>query len=289
MLFADNYYSTVVNAQALFEQRGLRVVMTKSLRERKTGKAEELDATAFPFGKPPNTVATSLPQGWLLQAETTLDTLRGSVRVVATLWKDSKLIGFIATALLGNTPDLHVDRRQSGGGVEVVRAFEAAVAYADHYGAVHRVDHGAQVFPIDFRQVVMWYKRPGLFVVDVTVNNIWGLVQIHAEDGGGLGDIVCYCQEQTEEGKSWRAKVGKEATHKCFAGRKGISGREKFQFDLGTDLIALAAEMRDREIAEGAARRDLEEGARGAASAQLLQSPRGRQTARYTAGRSLQH
>ena len=260
---ADNNYSSVANARALFEERGIRIVMTKTLRERKAGKEKDLDVLSFPFSKPPKSVADALPRGWQLQARATLDTDRGPLPVVGTLWRDTKLIGFLATTLLGNTPDLHVDRRLSGCGSVAVRASEAAVWYQGRYGAVDRVDRGVQDFPLDFRQVSAWYKRPALFALDVVVVNIWELVQIHALENGGLGEKVCYCEGQTEEGKSWRGKKGKEASHDCFVGRKGLSGREKFQLGLGMDIISLAAEWRESEIADGATDTRRKSGPRG--------------------------
>jgi hypothetical protein len=111
------------------------------------------------------------------------------------------------------------------------------------------VDRGSQTYPIDFQQKAHWYRRPFLWSLDMIVQNLWLIVSRHSKDDGGNGARVCFCKAPDPGGKTLGGDP--EQGHRCYANIKGLSGRRKFQAELGEDLICYAAQMLKKEVVQG--------------------------------------
>ena len=165
--------------------------------------------------------------------------------------KDTKLIGITHNVMFGKNSGTTMTRRvrQQTGGVrdQSVDSCEALIWYLDTFGVIDSIDQSSTQYPIDFRCTGHWYRRLLYWGIDITMHNVWVIIQWHMGrfDPKGKDHIaaqnICYCQDSTIKKRKRHSNGG---AHQCFFDREGMSARLKFHKDMSRALI----ERADREL-----------------------------------------
>jgi hypothetical protein len=212
IVYTDNWYTTMDVPYKLYNKYGFLFCGTMVPTEKVS--CQDMDV---PFHKLSQGAKDSVERGWFREAAVQLKTESGGTFYVqCTTWKDRKQVMFLHTTDIGASSGHFVKRSVCGAqGRSTLKAPLAQQNYADHFNAVvDRNDRDSS----DYTRLIRtnhWYLRPIFWLLD----RIDHIIYV----------VVVYCAKHEIGSEEWVTYL-----------KKG--GCEKFQIDMGVDIMAYAME-----------------------------------------------
>ena len=210
VLYTDNWYTSVDLAKMLFEKYGWHFCGTITPTDKKSRANEDV-----PFLKLSNGALRDVERGWFREAVLEKKTPTGKRYCIqCSTWRDKKQVMFLHTNLVGATESVTVKRHVKNKKQRVtLQAPQSQHDYAKHFNAVDRNDRDSSDNTTTMR-TNRWYLRLFFWVLDRVVHVVFV--------------VACFCVKYDVGPPEWKSYLNKNG------------GREKFQIDLGMQLLNYA-------------------------------------------------